>query len=421
MTLHIPDKASLSQRLRWPALLVVATIFLAWLLLQSWQRLTQGNDQPINLAKVDTGEVVAVITGQGRLLPRQSHSVMAEVDGVIQSLELYPGTEVEPTDVLIRMRNPLLQREEERARLAVLEAKAAQEAAVARLEREGIALENEVALLEAEIRFAEQEMETLQTLLEQQILARLDYLRAQTKLEQSRLRHSLSERNMQAFQQARQADERAHQYRLQQAKEQLAMIRQDLDHLQIRADSHGLLNELTEHIEVGKPVRRGDIVAQITEPSSLYADILIAASDANRVQAGQSVQVQVRQQQLQGTVLRVHPSVQHNQVRVEVALPGPLPTNARANLDISARIITAQANAVVRVPPVLGLRDGHSATSIFVHQGDHFVRRQVQVGILGRDYMEIVDGLQPGDQILLDPPARLQQQATISTRELTRG
>ncbi|MEE2002177.1 HlyD family efflux transporter periplasmic adaptor subunit [Alkalimonas sp. MEB108] len=421
MSLHIPDKATLSQRLRWPALLVLIILLLGWLLLQSWQRLTQGNDQPFNLAKVDTGEVVAVVTGQGRLLPRQSHSVMAEVDGVIQSLELYPGTEVQPGDVLIRMRNPLLQREEERARLAVLEAKAAQEAATARLERESIALENEVAMLEAEIRFAEQEMDTLQTLLEQQILARLDYLRAQTKLEQSRLRHSLSERNVQAFQQARQADERAHQYRLQEAKEHLAMIQQDLAHLVIRAESHGLLNELSEHVEVGKPMRRGDIVAQITEPSSLYADILIAASDASRVLPGQSVQVQVRQHQLQGTVLRVHPSVQHNQVRVEVALPGQLPNNARANLDISARIITAQTDAVVRVPPVLGLRDGHSATSIFVHQGDHFVRRQVHVGILGRDYMEIVDGLQPGDQILLDPPARLQQQTIISTKELTRG
>ncbi|MCH8536942.1 MAG: HlyD family efflux transporter periplasmic adaptor subunit [Alkalimonas sp.] len=419
--LHIPEQESFLHRLRWPALLMVAIVLLGWLLLQSWHRLTQGNEQPINLAQVDTGEVIAVVTGQGRLLPRQSHSVMAEVDGVIQSLELYPGTEVQPGDVLIRMRNPLLQREEERARLAVLEARAALEAATARLERESIALENEVAMLEAEIRFAEQEMDTLQTLLEQQILARLDYLRAQTKLEQSRLRHQLSERNVQAFQQARQADERAHQYRLQEAKEQLAMIQQDLAHLVIRAESHGLLNELSEHIEVGKPVRRGDIVAQITEPSSLYADILIAASDANRILPGQNVQVQVRQHQLQGTVLRVHPSVQHNQIRVEVGLPGQLPDNARANLDVSARIITAQADSVLRVAPILGLRDGNRDADVFVQQGDRFVRRQIQVGILGRDHMEIIGGLRAGEQILLDPPARLQQQESILSKELTRG
>ena len=421
MTLHIPDKASLSQRLRWPVLLVLVVLLLAWLMLYSWQRLTQGNERPINLAQVDTGDVVAVVSGQGRLLPRQNHSVMAEVDGVIQSLQLYPGTVVQPGDVMLIMRNPLLVREKERAELAVLEARAAMEAAAARLERESIALESEVAMLEAEIRFAEQEMDTLQTLLEQQILARLDYLRAQTKLEQSRLRHSLSERNVQAFKKARKADERAYQYRLQEAEKQLSMIEQDIQQLHIRADSAGLLNELSEHIEVGKPVRRGDIVAQITDPESLYADILIAASDANRVRPGQQVQVQIRQHQLQGDVIRVHPSIQHNQVRVEVLLPTELPDTARANLDVSARIITATSQQVIRVAPTLGTREGHSTLVVFVLNGNGFERRQVQIGILARDFMEVIHGLQPGEKILLDTPSQLQHLDYITTKDLTRG
>lgn len=421
MTLQIPVKASLSKRVRWPVFAVLLLLFLLWVMLYSWQKLTQSSEQRINLSTVDIGDVVAVVSAQGRLLPRQNYSVMAEVDGVLQTVQLYPGTEVQPGDILLTMRNPLLEREREGAELAVLEARAAREAAQAKLERESIALENEVAMLEAEIRFGEQEMETLQTLLEQQILARLDYLRAQTKLEQSRLKHNLSTRNVLAFQRARQADERAYRYRLQEAEKQLSMVEQDIRQLQIRADTSGLLNELTEHIEVGKPIRRGDIVAQITDPSTLYADLLIAASDANKVTPGQQVQVQMRQHKLLGQVIRVHPSIQHNQVRVEVLLPKELPDVARANLDISAGIIIASSEQVTRVRPTLTTRDGYRTMQLFVLNGEGFVRRQVQIGILARDFMEVIQGLQPGEEILLDPPYELQHLDYISTKDLSRG
>ena len=419
--LEIPAKQSLHWRSAKVIFTAIGTAVLCFAVLHSWQLLTANSTNKINIATADTGDVVAIVSAQGKLLPRQSHSVMAQVDGVILQLAMYPGAEIKPGDVLLTMRNPLLERDREQAELEVLAAKAAQEAALARLERENIALENEVAIQAAEIRYGEQELGTMQTLLDQQILARLEYLRAQTKLEQARLRHNLSLRNIEAFQRARQADERSFQYQLQQAEKKLAMVAQDIQHLQIKADSAGLLNELAEQIEVGKPVRRGDIVAQVNDPTTLYADLLIAATEASRVRPGQQVQVQIRDQQVLGEVLRVHPSVQHGQIRVEVLLPAVLPVLARANLDISASIVTASAQQVVRVLPPLGVAQSQSTVALFVQTEDGFTRQQVQVGVLGQEYMEVISGLQPGQQILLDAPKQLLDRSFISLKELQGG
>lgn len=421
MPLHIPKKASLWQRSRFFLLLAGVGLILLAAVIFSWQQLVFGAQQPINIGVADNGIVTEQISGQGRLLPRYSNSVMAEVDGVIQAIHLYPGSETSQGSVILSMRNPLLHRDKERAELAVLEASAALEAATARFEREKIMLENDVAILEAEIRFAEQELSTLQALLDQQIIARLDYLRAQTKLEQSRLKFTLSQRNLIAFEQARQADERAYQYRLQEAQKQFEMVMYDINQLQVRADSQGLLNEFSEQIEIGKPVRRGDIIAQITDPETLYADIAIAANEVSKVQLGQTVKIKVRQHIVEGQVIRVHPSVQHNQIRIEVELLGAAPEIARPNLDVSADITLIEVQDVIRAPTVFGLRSGVTEYDLFVRRGDAFYKRKVKIGAVSREFMEITQGLNIGEQFLIDPPKHLTTKEVITTQELSRG
>lgn len=416
--LDIPEKEPWIKRLIMPATLMIGILALLWLGLTSWQVLSRSTETNINIAEVSSGNVQATVSGYGRLLPRQSSSLISEVDGTITSIERYPGTAVEPGDVIFILRNPMLEREREGAELAVLEAMAAGESAAAALQRETIALENDIEIVQSELRFAERELETMEVLMEQRIMARLDYLRAETSVEQARLRLSLNTRNFEAFKQSREADQRAYEYRLEGARKQLAIVEYDIEQLIVRADREGLLNELGEGIETGSPIQRGQVVAQITDPDTLYADLLISASDASRVQNGQSVLVNIRGEPIQGEVLRIHPSAQNNQVRLEVIFDQRLPASSRANLDVSARIITEQVGDVIRVTPPLYLTRGHISTDVFVQSGDSFQRREVTFGVLSGEYVEVISGLQPEEQILLDLPAPLRERQLITRREL---
>lgn len=416
--LDIPERESWTKRLIMPAILICGALVLLWLGLISWKVLSSSSEININIAEVSSGNVQATVSGYGRLLPRQSSSLISEVDGTITSIERYPGTAVEPGDAIFTLRNPMLERERERAELAVLEAMAARESALAALQREAIALENDIEIVQSELRFAERELETMEVLMAQRIMARLDYLRAETSLEQARLRLSLNTRNLEAFKRSREADQRAYDYRLEGARKQLAIVEYDIEQLIVRADRAGLLNELGDGIEAGSPIQRGQVVAQITDPNTLYADLLISASDAPHVQNGQVVLVSIRGEQIPGEVLRIHPSAQNNQVRLEVVFAQELPVSSRANLDVTARIITEQTDDTIRVAPPLYLTKGHTMAEFFVQDGDSFQRREVTLGVLSRDYVEVVSGLQPGEQILLDMPAVLREKALVNRREL---
>lgn len=414
--LQIPQQTSGWRRWQQPLLLGGASAALISLAVWSWQQL-QTDGKTLALAVVEQGDVIAAVQGYGQLQPRQNSSLIAEVDGTVTELLVFPGTAVQPGTAIIRLRNPLLERERERAELALLEARAAKEALQATQQREAVALDNEVALVRSDIALAEQEMKTLKVLLEQQILARLDYLRADTKLAQARMRLTVGLQNQQATALAQAADIRAADYRLQQAGKMLAIAEHDLTQLTVRAERAGLLTVLDDSIVVGKPLRKGDLVAQITDPTSLYADIRVAANDAARLSNGQDATVTVRGEQIAAKVARVYPSAEQNQVRVELQLTGPQPASLRPNTDVGALITTEQRSQVTRVKPPLYITQS-GPQPVFIANGPQFVRRNVEVGVLGRDFMEVRSGLTTGEQILLEVPAALLQQQQLTQGDL---
>ncbi|MBA3988894.1 MAG: hypothetical protein C0463_07165 [Idiomarina sp.] len=417
--LDIPDRENLLRRGLLPAVLVSGFILLLVLAFFSWKTLTASSAYEIHVSEADIGHVEVRVSAFGRLLPRQTSSIISEVDGTVVHISRYPGSELTEGESIVTLRNPLLEREKERAQLSVMEAMAGWESAKAQLQRESIQLDNDVEIQQYEVRFAERELETMEVLIEQQIIAQLDFLRAQTSVEQAHLKLNLARRNIEAFSQYRDAEEQAYRYRLEQAEKLLAMAENDIEQLDIKATRSGLLNELSEDIEPGTPIQRGQVIAQITDPLSLYADLLISASDAAQVQVGQAALINVRGQRVRGEVLRIHPSAQNNQVRLEVVFVDGLPDSSRPNLEVTSQITTAESKDVVRIRTPTYVTQKHSTGYIFVRIGEGFERREAVFGVVGNDYVEVVSGIEAGDQVLLNIPATMATRNFVTNRELT--
>ena len=419
--LDIPERDTLLRRGALPAVLVSGCVLLLVLAVFSWKALTASSNHELHVSEADIGHVEARVSAFGRLLPRQTSSIISEVDGTVVHINRYPGYELTEGESIVTLRNPLLDREKERAQLSVLEARAGWASAKAQLQREAIQLDNDVEMQHYEILFAERELETMEVLIEQQIIAQLDFLRAKTSVEQAHLKLNLARRSIEAFSQYRDAEEQAYRYRLEQAEKLLAMAENDIEQLDIKATRSGLLNELGEGIEPGAPIQRGQVIAQITDPQSLYADLLISAGDAARVQVGQAAVINVRGERVRGEVLRIHPSAQNNQVRLEVMFVDDLPATSRPNLEVTSQITTAEVENVVRIPTPAYVTQEHSTAYIFVRNGDGFERREAIFGVLGSDYAEVVSGIEAGDQVLLNIPATMRTRNYVTKRDLTSG
>lgn len=416
--LEVPETESKTKRV----VLIIGAIallsLLIWAVTASLDTLASDSPQSNIIATAKHGDVVQTVGAYGRLQARHSSSLIAEVDGVIAAIEQFPGTAVAPGDTIVVLENPQLQRDLEQAQLSVLEAKANLELVEAALEEQRIVLLNELEMITTEIGLSQKELDTKKFLSEQGLVTQLDFLRSETNLKKSKLSHSLLQRRLKALERTEVAERNMALYKLQEAEKRLELVNQDLAHLNVTAKRTGLLNNLQDDVKIGNPVTRGQVLAQVTDPSQLYAELLMSANDSQLVSSGQDVLITIRNETVTGSVLRIFPTAENNQVRLDVKLPAQLPAVARANLDVSAKIIIAQLHDVMTVQTPADGVEQSSHNTLFVRNDDRFIKRDVQFGLVGDTNVQILSGLEVGDEVLLTMNPELLKQSEISVDDV---
>ena len=154
-------------------------------------------------------------------------------------------------------------------------------------------------------------------------------------------------------------------------------------------------------MEVGERVGPGAVLAEIVEPSKLMARIKIAETQAKDVVIGLPATIDTRNGIIQGKVSRVDPSVVAGTVTVDVELSGDLPDGARPDLSIDGVIELERLSDVTYVGrPVQGQE--HSTVGLFkIIDGGLAVRVPVTFGRASVTTIEVVKGLEPGDEVVM--------------------
>jgi HlyD family secretion protein len=181
-------------------------------------------------------------------------------------------------------------------------------------------------------------------------------------------------------------------------RSEAAQARRTLELASPRADRDGVLTwALTQE---GVAIRKGDVIARVADLRSFRVDATVSDVHAARVAPGLPVVVRVNERSLAGTVTRVLPTIENGAMTVQVALDEPASPLLRSNLRVDAFIVTD------RKPRALRLRRGPfaagaGAQSVFVVRGDRAVRTPVVLGLASYDQVEVVRGLQAGDEAII--------------------
>jgi hypothetical protein len=103
----------------------------------------------------------------------------------------------------------------------------------------------------------------------------------------------------------------------------------------------------------------------------------------------------------------VDPNVQNGAVLVEVVLEGELPQGARPDLSVDGTIEIERLADVLHVGrPAYG--QSHSTVGLFklADGGDEAVRVPVRLGASSVNEIEILEGLEEGDEVILSDMSR---------------
>ncbi len=355
------------------------------------------------LDKAKRGPMLRQVRGVGTLVSEDILWVPAGVAGRVVRILIEPGAIVEPNTVLLELHNPELELELFNAESEWKMALARQTVQKAELQGQLLQTEGSVAGHQASYDEAVLQAEVDQKEYENDLISEQQIRLSRARVEQ---RKRVLEINKQCLEMSRYQTIPAQlaetDATVLKAKSLYELKKAQVESLRVRAGTAGVLAQVKERIEPGQSVSPSTIVAKITNPRKLKAQLKVPEAQARDLLLALPAEVDTHHGTVMGKVSRIDPTVMEGNVTVDVSLDGELPLGARPDLSVVGTVQIERLDDVLNVGrPVYASTEG--ATELFkvVEDGRFAVRTRVQFGRSSVSTIEILDGLQVGDEIIL--------------------
>jgi RND family efflux transporter MFP subunit len=176
-----------------------------------------------------------------------------------------------------------------------------------------------------------------------------------------------------------------------------------LEDLVITAPFDGVILDVAIH--VGETVSEGSNVLQMADPQALEVLVSIVEEDYPLVVVGQPVELYfdaAPELEFTGKVERIIPK------RIEGSLPkyqvdisiDNIPETVVEGMTADAAIILEKQNYVLRLPRALVQANSDGTATVSVWMGTYAEERDLTVGLRGDMFVEILSGLEEGEQVV---------------------
>ncbi len=349
---------------------------------------------------VKRGPMVRQVRGLGTLVPEEFRWLPTTTEASVEKILIWPGTKVEAGDVILELTSPELEQSAHEAESKAKAAEAELATEKATLQRELLDQESKAAAAHSAYEQAKMERQTNDQLAKNGLVADLVYKTSKIKEEELVKGDEIEQKRLAFSHDSIEPQLASKQAAVDQAN-QLAKLKLDqVEALHVKAGMSGVLQALP--VQVGQRVKPGDNLARVADPSKLKAQIKIAETQAKDIQPNQQAVIDTRNGVVKGHVKRIDPAVEQGTVTVDVAFDEELPKGARPDLSVDGTIELERLDNVVYVGrPAFGQENNTVGMFKLVAGSNEAVRTPVKLGKSSVNTIEILSGLNPGDQVIL--------------------
>ncbi len=367
------------------------------LLLPGWLRPSVARRE-IRTGKVDRGPVEGIVEASGTVIPAFESVISSPVEARVEKILKRPGEVVKAGEAIL-----VLDTSTARLDLEKLEAQLARKANEQQQLR--INLDKSLIDLKGQIERQKLDSEGASYRAEQNRKLRTDGLVSEQTARAAETDAKKAKIELEQLQASVASAHRSTEAQLQGVELDLATLRKERDDARrllelatTRSDRSGVLTWVVP--QEGATVRRGDVVAKIADLDSFRVEATVSDVHSSSLHPGQLVRVMLDGTPLTGRLAQIDPTIDNGAIKFRVDLDDARNSKLRNNLRVDVLAVTdARLNAVrVSKGP---FAQGGATEPVFVIQGDHAVRRSVRFGILGYDSYEVLDGLAPGEEVIL--------------------
>ncbi len=354
---------------------------------------------------VKRGQMLRLVRGSGTLVPEDIRWISATTAGRVERIVLRAGAVVEPNTVILELSSPDVEQAHREAQLAYQSALAAYENRKADLQSALLTQESNVATIEANYKQAALDLSSNEELQKAGLVAELVIKQKQGAVADLKNRLAVETKRLEISRAGMTSQLGPQEADIAQRKAAADLQARRLDDLKVKAGMHGVLQCVcstpTTQVERGAQVGPGSNLARVANPSMLKAEVRIAETQTKDIKIGQYAEVDTRNGVVKGKVSRIDPASSNGTVGVDITLEGTLPPGARPDLSVDGTVRLEELNNIIYVGrPAFGQEN--SSVSLFKVGADgEAVRTTVKLGRSSVSTIEIVEGLQPGDQVIL--------------------
>lgn len=179
----------------------------------------------------------------------------------------------------------------------------------------------------------------------------------------------------------------------------LAETKRTLDDAQVRSPRKAILTYINN--QIGAQVTQGSQIAVISDLSHFKVEGEIADTYGDRVAAGGRAIVKIGSEKLEGAVSSVTPLSKNGVISFTVQLSEDNHRRLRSGLKTDVYVMNAVKEDVMRIANA-SYYVGRGEYELFVRNSDsEIVKRKVQLGDSNFEFVEVVSGLQPGDEVVV--------------------
>jgi len=398
----VAKKTSPVRLIGYAAIGLLAIVFAWWLVgLLLGGRSLSVNSQRIFVSPVTVGTFEDFIPLRGRLVPRSTVYLDAIEGGRVEEILVEDGTMVEAGDPIALLSNTNLQLEVLGREAAVTEQLNNMRTIELQLEQNRLAHKRNLVEIDYQIIRLNRSIERQRDLAARDLVSQstVDELQDELTYYENRRAVTLESQATDARMQEQQL------LQLRAANDSLLasleFARENLDDLNVRAPVSGKLSGFD--IEVGQSIERGGRLGQIDDPDGYKLNARIDEFYLGRVDLQQVATAEHGGREYDLQVAKIYPQVNNGQFEVDMVFDTE-PSGARRGQTMQLKLTLGDNSDAVLIPNGSFYQEaGGNWVFVVSPDGSEAVRRNVRLGRRNTDFIEVLDGLEPGEQVITSP------------------
>jgi HlyD family secretion protein len=340
------------------------------------------------------------ITVPGTVEPISTVFLDAQEGGRVEEILIEEGSMVKKGDIILRLSNPDLYLNILDSEAQLAEKENFLRNTLVAMEQDRLQIKRELLNLKYDVERKERNYRQNVELMKDSLISVEEFLRSKEDLDMALQSRELFMERQRQDSLFRTVQVENLQNNLDNMRRNLALVRQRVENLNVRATVDGQLGLLVP--EIGQSISRGANMGQINVLTSYKVTAQIDEHYIDRVRTQLTATLDRQGTAFNLVVRRVYPEVRNGTFEIDMTFTDNVPDNIRTGQTYYTSLQLGQPKTSIMVP-VGGFFQETGGRWIYVLDPTetYATKRNISVGRKNPKYYEVLEGLQPGEKVIV--------------------